>query len=65
MLVSPEGERKMVSLGAGRNWVVDGRLLANSQGTVLIHMQSKLFFVLRSNWSRLVLILLDRRKEIV
>uniref|UniRef100_F1L042 Double-stranded RNA-specific editase B2 n=2 Tax=Ascaris suum TaxID=6253 RepID=F1L042_ASCSU len=40
VLVSPEGERKMVSLGAGRNWVVDGRLLANSQGTVLIHMQN-------------------------
>ncbi|VDM45597.1 unnamed protein product [Toxocara canis] len=40
VLISPEGERKMVSLGAGRNWVVDGRLLANSQGTVLIHMQS-------------------------
>uniref|UniRef100_A0A915C2S6 Double-stranded RNA-specific editase B2 n=2 Tax=Parascaris univalens TaxID=6257 RepID=A0A915C2S6_PARUN len=40
VLVSPEGERKMVSLGAGRNWIVDGRLLANSQGTVLIHMQN-------------------------
>lgn len=40
VLVSPEGEKTMVSLGAGRNAIIDGRHLASSQGTVLVHMQS-------------------------
>ncbi|MFH4982820.1 hypothetical protein AB6A40_009529 [Gnathostoma spinigerum] len=40
VIVSPSGEKSMVSLGAGRNAVVNGHLLVYSPGSVLIHMQA-------------------------
>uniref|UniRef100_A0A158Q6T8 Double-stranded RNA-binding protein Staufen n=1 Tax=Elaeophora elaphi TaxID=1147741 RepID=A0A158Q6T8_9BILA len=40
VLVSPDGEKQLVAIGAGRNAVIDGQVLTNAQGNVLIHMQS-------------------------
>lgn len=40
VLVSPDGQCQTVSLGAGRNAVINGRTLAGAHGNVLIHMQS-------------------------
>ncbi|VBB29865.1 unnamed protein product [Acanthocheilonema viteae] len=40
VLISPNGEKQLVAIGAGRNAVIDGQILTNAQGNVLIHMQS-------------------------
>uniref|UniRef100_A0A915PD45 Uncharacterized protein n=1 Tax=Setaria digitata TaxID=48799 RepID=A0A915PD45_9BILA len=40
VLIAPDGEKQLVALGAGRNAVIDGQILINAQGNVLIHMQS-------------------------
>ncbi|EJD75490.1 double-stranded RNA-specific editase B2 [Loa loa] len=40
VLIAPNGEKQLVAIGAGRNAVIDGQVLTNAQGNVLIHMQS-------------------------
>ncbi|VDK73744.1 unnamed protein product [Litomosoides sigmodontis] len=40
VLIAPNGEKQLVAIGAGRNAVIDGRVLAHAQGNVLIHMQN-------------------------
>ncbi|VDN22926.1 unnamed protein product [Gongylonema pulchrum] len=39
VLIAPDGEKKMVALGAGRHAVIDGQILSNAHGNVLVHMQ--------------------------
>ncbi|VDN23891.1 unnamed protein product [Gongylonema pulchrum] len=43
VLIAPDGEKKMVALGAGRHAVIDGQILSNAHGNVLVHMQGNKF----------------------
>lgn len=47
VLIAPNGEKQLVAIGAGRNAVIDGRVLTHAKGNVLIHMQSKDFFKIK------------------
>ncbi|VIO90373.1 adenosine deaminase ADR-1C, putative [Brugia malayi] len=40
VLIAPNGEKQLVAIGAGRNAVIDGQILKDAHGNVLIHMQS-------------------------